>query len=105
MNFNRVSVEETRELMSKGEVTILDIRDEQSYTEGHLPDAMHIKGINIDDFVAHQDKEKPLLIYCYHGHSSMPAAAYFADRGFNRTYSMDGGYEAWRVSIPGSAER
>ena len=102
MNFYRVSIEETRALLSEEAVTILDIRDEQSYAAGHLPEAMHVKEINIDDFVADQDKEKPLLVYCYHGHSSIPAAAYFANQGFRRTYSMDGGYEAWRMSSHGN---
>jgi len=105
MNFHRVSVEETKALMSEGEVTILDIRDEQSYADGHLPEAMHIKEIQIDDFIAQQDKDKPLVIYCYHGNSSIPAAAYFADKGFRQTFSMDGGYEAWRTSSSGASGR
>ncbi len=95
MNITRISVQETWELMSEGEITVLDIRDEQSYAAGHLPEALHIKTIDMETFVENEDKEKALLIYCYHGHSSISAAGYFAQKGFSRTYSMDGGYEAW----------
>ncbi len=100
MNFYRISVEEARQLLSDGEITVLDVRDEQSYAEGHLPNAIHVKEINMEDFLENQNKETPLLIYCYHGNSSIPAAAYFADKGFSLTYSMDGGYEAWLLSSP-----
>ncbi len=102
MNIHRVSVEETQQLMSDGTLTILDIRDEQSYAEGHLPDAIHIKEINIDDFIENQDKDQGLLLYCYHGHSSISAAGYFAEKGFRLCYSMDGGYEAWPPPVSGS---
>lgn len=102
MKFFRLSVEEARQLMLDGEITVLDIRDENAYAQGHLPNAIHVKDINIDTFVTTSDKENPLLIYCYHGSSSIPAAAYFADKGFTKTYSMDGGFEAWhaRVNLP-----
>jgi len=102
MNIHRVSVEETRQLISDGEITVLDIRDEQSYAAGHLPDALHLKAINIDAFIENQDKGKALLVYCYHGHSSIPAAGYFAEKGFRQCYSMDGGYEAWHLRGPGA---
>ncbi|MDE0931482.1 MAG: rhodanese-like domain-containing protein, partial [Halioglobus sp.] len=43
------------------------------------------------------DRDQPLLIYCYHGNSSQGAADYFFNQGFEDVYSMDGGYEAWRL--------
>lgn len=98
MHIQRLSLGETRQLISEGGLTILDIRDEQSYAEGHLPDALHINAINMVTFIANQDKESPLLLYCYHGHSSISAAGYFAEKGFKQCYSMDGGYEAWHLA-------
>jgi len=98
MDFSRISVEEAQALIEEEALVILDIRDEASYAAGHLPGALHIKDIQMDDFLSRQDKEKPLLVYCYHGHSSLPAAAYFADRGFRQCCSLDGGYEAWRAA-------
>jgi len=92
-------------LISDEEITILDVRDEQSYAEGHLSDALHIKEINIESFIEDQDKDKGLLIYCYHGHSSISAAGYFAEKGFKQIYSMDGGYEAWRIPVSGEGAK
>jgi len=50
-----------------------------------------------DAFLAAADRDQPLLVYCYHGNSSQGAADYFFNQGFEDVYSMDGGYEAWRL--------
>jgi len=42
-------------------------------------------------------KNIPLIVYCYHGNSSKSAAHYFCENGFTQVYSMDGGFEAWRL--------
>jgi len=40
------------------------------------------------------------VVVCYHGHSSQPAAQYFAAQGFEDVYSMDGGFEVWKLNNP-----
>jgi thiosulfate sulfurtransferase len=39
-------------------------------------------------------------VCCYHGNSSQGAAQYFAEQGFTQAYSLDGGYEMWKVLYP-----
>jgi thiosulfate sulfurtransferase len=95
MSFKQISVDETKQLIEAGYITILDIRDPQSYSMGHISNAIHAEDININSFITEEDKEKPLLIYCYHGHSSQSTAKYFAENGFANVYSMVGGYSAW----------
>ena len=95
MNFKKISVEETKSLIKGGDVTIVDIRDPQSYSSGHIDDALHLGDDNVEQFLAECNKLLPLIVYCFHGHSSQSAAAYFAANGFADVYSMDGGYAAW----------
>ena len=95
MSFKKISVDQTKQLIEAGDLTILDIRDTQSYSMGHICNAIHAEDIDINHFIAEEDKEKPLLVYCYHGHSSQSAAEHFAENGFANVYSMDGGYAAW----------
>ena len=95
MNFTQVSVDQTKKLIEAGDITILDIRDMQSYSMGHISNAVHAESIDINNFIAEEDKKKTLLIYCYHGHSSQSAAEHFIEKGFLNVYSMDGGYSAW----------
>ena len=37
-----------------------------------------------------------MIVYCYHGNSSLGAVAYFFENGFKKIASMSGGFEAWR---------
>jgi len=95
MTFKRIDPQGYKQLLTTKEVTLLDIRDPQSFAQGHIDNALHIEQINVESFVEEQPKEKPLVICCYHGISSQSAAAYFAEKGFTEVYSLDGGYAGW----------
>jgi len=95
MNFKRIDPQAYKQLLATNEITLLDIRDPQSFAQGHIDNAIHIEEINIETFIEEQPKEKPLVICCYHGISSQSAAAYFAEKGFTDVYSLDGGYAGW----------
>lgn len=95
MNFSRLSPEEVQQLRQDSNAPVIDIRDLHSFQLGHLPGAIHIETLNLDEFLETADFDAPLIVYCYHGNSSQPAAAYFADKGFNKAISMDGGFDVW----------
>jgi thiosulfate sulfurtransferase len=50
--------------------------------------------------MAQADQQAPLIICCYHGNSSQNAAHYFSEQGCKEVYSLDGGYEQWKVLYP-----
>ena len=50
MSFKRLSVKQTKELIEDNDITIIDIRDSQSYSMGHIDNAMHADSINIENF-------------------------------------------------------
>jgi len=97
MPYQCISIEQTKTLIDSGELTLADIRDTNSYRNGSIDNALNITGDNVDNFVATSNKEHPLVVYCYHGNSSKGAADYFSSQGFSQVYSMDGGFEAWRL--------
>ena len=92
--FKNITIEETKKLISQG-AAIADIRDNNSYMQEHIENAIHLSNDNISDFILHGDFEKPLVVYCYHGHSSQNAAHFLAEQGFEEVYSMIGGYTEW----------
>ncbi len=96
MAYRRISIDEAKELVDAGRVTIGDVRDADSFSAACIENAIHVAHETMDEFLAVTDKNKPLLLYCYHGNSSQGAANYFSERGFVEIYSMDGGFEAWR---------
>ena len=80
------------------ETTIIDVRDPESYSMGHIENAVHVSNENILQFIDGANKSRPLIIYCYRGNSSQDAAKYLSDKGFLDVYSMDGGFEEWSLN-------
>ncbi|MFQ5450965.1 MAG: thiosulfate sulfurtransferase GlpE [Nitrospinaceae bacterium] len=98
--FQELGVEQVQEMLNGREVNIVDIRDPASYTSGHLPSAVSLSDDTVKDYIENSDKERPLIVYCYHGISSQGAAAYFSQQGFKEVYSMRGGFAAWPIAYP-----
>ena len=98
-DWREISVQKTNEKIEMEEANVIDIRDPDSYTGSHIPGAIQlIDKKEADDFMTTSDKEKPLIIYCYHGISSQGAASYFFQKGFKEVYSMIGGFESYQLN-------
>lgn len=93
--FKRISVDEAELLALQKNVMILDMRDARAFCTGHHPRALHLSDANLRKILKNTPVNVPIVIYCYHGHSSQDMAQLFADFGFEHCYSVDGGYEAW----------
>ena len=99
MSYKCISIDEAKVLIDKGGVTIADVRDAGSHVSGNIENSVNIQQDTIEEFLSTADKDKPLIIYCYHGNSSQGAADYFFEQGYTEVYSMDGGYESWRLKF------
>ena len=93
--FKELDPHKAQEMVEEGSVNVIDIRDPGSYSAGHIPSAVSLNDTNVKEFIEFTDKEKPLIVYCYHGISSRGAAEYLSQNGFKEVYSMTGGFEAW----------
>ena len=93
----QIQISEAKQMFDQKECTFIDIRDSGSYQAAHVPGALHLHDGNIQDFVQNAAKDQPMIVYCYHGNSSLNAAAYLIESGFKNVYSMSGGFEAWRL--------
>jgi thiosulfate sulfurtransferase len=102
-SFTCISTTEARELIEANDVTLLDVRDLASFTASNIENSIHVSDRNVEQIVASADKDQPLLVYCYHGNSSKGAADYFFREGFTKSYSIDGGFEDWRLKYPVSS--
>jgi len=74
----------------------VDIRDPGSYRQAHIPGAIQLHDGNVQEFLQNTAKEQPVVVYCYHGNSSLGATAFLMENGFTNVASMSGGFEAWR---------
>ncbi len=103
-SFTRISANDAKTLIDQGTSQIIDIRDAMSFQAGHMNNAIRIDNQGIDQFMAQANQQAPLIVCCYHGNSSQNAAHYFSEQGFEEVYSLDGGFEEWKVMYPEACE-
>lgn len=60
----RISAEDLKAKLARGEITLIDVRDEGSYEAAHIPGAMHIQMANIQSQLDVIPKGKPIVTYC-----------------------------------------
>jgi thiosulfate sulfurtransferase len=99
MSFQRISAEQAQQQLTCGAV-LVDIRDPVAFAAGHVDGAVRLGNENLSEFLATANPETPLLVMCYHGHSSQNAAQFFANQGFTTVASVDGGFEGWKRQLP-----
>ena len=82
-------------LLVSGEGDVVDIRDTQEWSDGHIPGA---RLVPMDDLRADPAKTLPrsnIVFVCGQGLRSLTAAK-LADRlGIGKVYSLDGGISNW----------
>ena len=64
-NVPRISIDDVKTLMAKKQVVLIDVRDPQSFSEGHMPGAINVPFDFLPNHVEAWKKEKRLLVtYC-----------------------------------------
>ncbi|KGK42067.1 sulfurtransferase [Nitrincola sp. A-D6] len=86
-------------LLEQG-AAVVDIRDLNSFNSSHIPQAQNLNNDNLPVFLQQADRNQALIVYCYHGISSQSAADFLAGQGFTEVYSLDGGFEQWKLQFP-----
>ena len=71
-----------------------------SFGPYRVPGALSVGDATIGAFLRDTPREQPVVVYCYHGHTSLGGAAYLLEHGFRQVWSMTGGFEAWRGRFP-----
>ncbi len=96
MEIPQIQIHDAKQKLDRKECLFVDIRDPGSYRQAHIPGAVHLNDGNVQEFLQSADKEKSVVVYCYHGNSSLGATAFLIENGFKNVASMSGGFEAWR---------
>ena len=94
-----LSVAEAKTYIQTGEPVVADIRDPQSFADGHIDGAYHLNNDSLPTFMQQTSTQTPVIVCCYHGISSQQAAQFLIQQGYESVFNLDGGYEAWRQSI------
>lgn len=84
------------ELLESESPLLLDARDAASYQAGHLEGAMLLHDGLLKALLAKKELERPIVVYCYRGQTSIEKAKLFSSAGFQRVYSLCGGFVDWK---------
>ena len=95
MSFKRIDVPSLKQMLVEQQVIIADIRDDASFGAGHIDGSVQLGNDTLPEFIESYEETDPIVVVCYHGHSSQPVAAFLAEQGFSDVYSLDGGYTDW----------
>ncbi len=93
--FARINVDEGKEMMSNGDIAVIDVREPHEYNDGHVPDA---KLIPVATVFARKDelpRDKDVIFVCQVGQRSALACEMAAAAGLTRLFNLEGGTEAW----------
>jgi rhodanese-related sulfurtransferase len=95
---HETNVQEVKKRLDAGEKpTLIDVREDSEWNNGHLPGAVHLgRGIIERDVeVRFPDKSQELVLYCGGGFRSALAADNLQKMGYKKVLSMDGGWRGW----------
>lgn len=93
----QLSPAEAEPLLADGNLLVIDVRDQSSFDGGHIEGAIQLSVADMRGFCQTTPKNKPILVYCYHGISSQAVGQYLQDQGFLTVYSLMGGFEKWQA--------
>jgi 3-mercaptopyruvate sulfurtransferase SseA len=60
----RITPDELKQKLDRGEVTIVDVRDGNSFVAGHIPGSLNIPFSRIEGEIPYLPKAKPIVLYC-----------------------------------------
>lgn len=96
--FNSVMMAEFEQLLRKGNLNIIDVREIDEFESGHIKGAEHIALGTIPTNLDKLDKSKEYHVMCLSGSRSAMASKYLAQQGF-KVVNVMGGMSAYRGDV------
>lgn len=89
------------------EILLLDVRDPDELAEARISGARSIPLLELESRVAEIEdwRDRPVVVHCHHGGRSAQACEKLARLGFSRVENLDGGIEAWSLTVDGRVPR
>ena len=98
---NLTADEFEKEITTKENIQILDVRTPGEFFSGHIKNALQADWNDKKEFerrIAFVDKAKPVYVYCLAGGRSAAAAEKLRKMGYSNVYELAGGTNAWRAA-------
>lgn len=93
--FDRIDVNQAKELMDSRDLKVIDVREPSEYVEGHIPG---VELAPLAEFLADPERyadRDGLIFVCAVGQRSSVASEMAAALGHTEIYNLEGGTIAW----------
>jgi len=95
MNYYDLHPTQLQNLRTEPELLILDMRDPATYAQGRIEGAEPVSDALLRQLMKSRQRERPVLVYCYHGNSSRDLCQFIAGFGYTRVHNLVGGWQGW----------
>lgn len=87
---------ELKKMIEEKKVKVIDVRAKESYSDGHIPEAISIPKEELVEKLSQLSTEDVHVVYCYNQqcHLGASAALALAKNGYP-VMELDGGFKAW----------
>ncbi len=94
-----IDVEPAEEKIEAGEAFVVDVREPDEFSGGHIPEAVNMPLGEMSDYAAFlpEDREAPILVVCETGNRSLSGALFLSSLGYRDVRSINGGTQGWLV--------
>jgi hydroxyacylglutathione hydrolase len=82
-------------VLSAAPMTVVDTRDEDEWTHGHVPGAVHLYVPDVAHHAAEIPREAPVAVHCASGYRAGIAASILERAGFTRIIHVAGPWSDW----------
>ena len=99
-NVPSISSEESQKVISDNNYRFLDVRTDGEYSDGHIPNSIHIPLQDIQSRISEIEKikDKKIIVYCRSGARSSMASKTLLKEGFDVS-NLTGGIMSWKGEV------
>lgn len=81
----------------RGDMTVLDVRSDQEFMRGAIPNATHIFLPHLTQHLDRLDATRTIATYCGSGYRASIAASILQRHGFQKVVNIPGSWAAWQA--------
>ncbi len=85
-----ISAENLADYRQMDNAVLLDVRDERSFQQNHLPDAVSMSPNTLAAEINHMDDDKHYIVICYHGIMAVSVANFMQAHGLKASVLKGG---------------
>jgi thioredoxin 1 len=97
--YNDVDSKTFNNIISNSKGTLLDVRTQSEYSNGHIEGAgqLNYYALDFNQKLLMLSRNEPIYLYCNTGYRSKRAAIFLAEKGYTNVYNLQKGIMEWEL--------